>query len=69
MVSNEDFKKIVSDFLKETGMSPTSFGMKAKNDPSFYSRLMAGQEVKECGKNQVLNFINNYKGERKCLKK
>ncbi|MBQ5783611.1 MAG: hypothetical protein IIW11_01320 [Bacteroidales bacterium] len=63
MVSNEEFKNIVSDFLEKTGMSASSFGLQAKNDPSFVFRIMSGQEVKEDGKNRVLDFINNYKQE------
>lgn len=61
MVTNEEFKNIITAFLNETGMSQTAFGIQAKNDPSFYSRIMSGQEVKEGGKQQVLDFINNYK--------
>ncbi len=60
MVSNEEFKNIVTAFLNRTGLSQTAFGIRAKNDPSFYSRIMSGQEVKESGKQQVLDFINNY---------
>lgn len=63
MVTNEEFRNIVSDFLQKTGMSATSFGTQAKNDPCFVFRIMNGQEVKEDGKIKVLEFINNYEQE------
>ena len=63
MVTNEEFKNIISDFLKKTGMPASSFGTQAKNDPNFVFRIMSGQEVKEEGKLRVLDFINNYKQE------
>ena len=64
MITNEELKKVVSDFLKETGMSASTFGKKAKNDPSFVFRIMGGQEVKESGKEKILDFINNYSEEK-----
>ena len=60
-MTNEDFKNAVVEFLNETGMSATAFGTKAKNDPSFYNRIMSGQEVKEKGKERVLKFMEQYK--------
>lgn len=60
-MTNNEFKNAVEDFVKRTGMSATSFGIKAKNDPCFYSRVMSGQEVKEEGKNRVLAFMEQYK--------
>ena len=63
MVTNEEFKKIVSDFLERTGIPASTFGIQAKNDPNFVFRVMSGQEVKEEGKLRVLDFINNYKSE------
>ena len=61
MISNEELKNVVSDFLEKTGMAASSFGKQAKNDPSFVSRIMSGQEVKESGKEKILDFIENYK--------
>jgi predicted transcriptional regulator len=61
MISNEEFKNVVSDFLEKTGMAASAFGKQAKNDPSFVSRIMSGQEVKESGKEKILDFIENYK--------
>lgn len=60
-MTNNEFKNAVEEFVKRTGMSATSFGIKAKNDPSFYNRIMSGQEVKEKGKERVLKFMEQYK--------
>lgn len=61
ILSNSEFKKKISDFLQETGMAPTTFGTKAKNDPSFVARVMSGQSVNEEGKKKVIAFIDSYK--------
>ena len=61
MISNEELKNVVSDFLEKTGMAASAFGKQAKNDPSLVSRIMSGQEVKESGKEKILDFIENYK--------
>lgn len=61
MISNDEFRQKVFDFIKTNKISPTSFGEMAKNDPSFVRRLEKGQEVKESGKKQVLEFMENYK--------
>ena len=63
MVTNEEFKNIISDFLQTSNMSASSFGKQVKNDPCFVFRVMSGQEVKEEGKHRVLDFINNYQTE------
>ncbi len=60
MVTNEQLKKIVLDFLEKSGISASSFGKQAKNDPNLVFRIVAGQEVKEEGKERILNFINSY---------
>lgn len=64
MITNEEFKKEITDFLAQTGMSPTIFGKKVKKDPSFYCRVMKGQEVKEEGKRKVLEFMKSFLSER-----
>lgn len=64
-MTNEEFKKCIIEFLKKTGMAPTTFGLKAKNDPNFVFRIMSGQECREKGRERVLNFINNYNAEEK----
>lgn len=64
MITNKELKQVVSDFLKKTGMSASTFGKKAKNDPNLVFRIMGGQEVKESGKEKILDFINNYQEEK-----
>ncbi len=65
ILSNAEFKEEICTFLQKTGMAPTTFGAKAKNDPSFVARVMAGQAVKEDGKERVLDFIRRYEEEAK----
>ena len=60
-ISNEEFKEKIKCFLTETSISPTAFGIKAKNDPLFVKRVFKGQEVKEDGKRKVIDFMENYK--------
>lgn len=59
-ISNEDFSKIIEDFLSSSGISPSTFGKLTKKDPRFVFRVRNGMEVKECGKNKILEFIKNY---------
>lgn len=64
LISNKEFQDKINLFLSETGMSATAFGIKAKNDPRFVSRVLGGQEVKEDGKKRVIDFIDSYKQEK-----
>ncbi len=64
MLSNEELKQEIKKFLDKTGMTPTEFGIKAKNDPSLLKRIENGQEIRESGKNKIIEFMVNYnKGE------
>ena len=60
-ISNKEFIDKIDEFLKKTGMSVSTFGKKAKGDPSFYTRIKNGMEVKESGKSRVLDFMQNHK--------
>lgn len=60
-MTKKDFLELVEGFLKETGMSPTMLGIKAKNDPKFVFNLRDGTESREDTQTKVLDFINNYK--------
>lgn len=51
--------KEIRDFLEETGMSPSTFGLKAMNDNHFYERLsQPGYDIKASTIDKVRNFIN-----------
>lgn len=60
MLSNEELKQEIKKFLDKTGMTPTEFGIKAKNDPSLLKRIENGQEIRESGKNKIIEFMVNY---------
>lgn len=62
-MTKKDFLEFVESFLKKTGMSATTLGIKAKNDPKFVFNLREGTESREDTQNKVLDFINNYKKE------
>ena len=62
-MTKKDFLEFIESFLKETGMSATTLGIKAKNDPKFVFNLRDGTESREDTQNKVLDFINNYKPE------
>lgn len=63
MLSNEELKQEIKKFLEKTGMTPTEFGIKAKNDPSLLKRIENGQEIRESGKNRIIEFMANYNKE------
>lgn len=63
MLSNEELRQEIKKFLENTGMSPTEFGMKSKNDPSLIKRLENGQDIRESGKIRILAFMAQYTGE------
>lgn len=63
MLSNEELKQEIKKFLDKTGMTPTEFGMKAKNDPSLIKRIENGQDIRESGKIRIVEFMANYGGE------
>lgn len=57
MLSNEEFKNLIKDYLAEENISATSFGLSVKKDPSFVPRVLSGQDVREDGKLKVISFI------------
>lgn len=62
-MTKKEFLETIEDFLKKNKIAPTTFGIKAYNDPSLVFDLRSGRECREETQNKVLNFINNY--ERK----
>ena len=62
-MTKKDFLEFIEEFLQKTGMSATTLGIKAKNDPKFVFNLRDGTESREDTQNKVLDFINNYKTE------
>lgn len=62
-MTKKEFLETIEDFLKKNEIAPTTFGIKAYNDPNLVFNLRNGRECREETQNKVLNFINNY--ERK----
>ena len=62
-MTKKDFLEFIEEFLQKTGMSATTLGIKAKNDPKFVFNLRDGTESREETQARVLDFINNYKSE------
>ena len=63
-MTKKDFLETIEKFLLKEGISPSSFGMKAVNDPSFVDRVRAGRECREETQNRVLEFMRTYEEER-----
>lgn len=59
-----EFLDYVEGFLKTTGMSATTFGIKAVNDSRIVFMLREGRECREETQARVLDFINNYQEEK-----
>lgn len=47
----------IDRFLAFTGMRPTTFGLKALNDPHFIKRLRGGGDVKTATATKVREFM------------
>ena len=60
-MTKEEFKNKILGFIEQTGMSATSFGLAATNNPKFVFDIKEGRECREATQEKVLTFINNYK--------
>jgi hypothetical protein len=49
----------VEAFLAESAMTPTAFGMRALNDPTFVHELRRGRECKRITRARVQEFIKS----------
>ena len=56
----EQFHTRVGAFLDDTGMSPTTFGMKAVGDPSLLRRIERGRSPSLRTADRVLAFIDDW---------
>lgn len=59
-----EFLNFVESFLERTGMSATTFGIKAVKDSRIVFMLREGRECREETQERVLDFINNYQEEK-----
>ena len=63
-MSKQEFLQHIEDFLIETGLSPTMFGIQAIGDSKFVFSLRKGREVREALRGKVIDFIANYRTEK-----
>jgi len=47
----------VETFLQESGMTPTSFGLRALNDPTLVHEMRKGRECKRATRARIVEFI------------
>lgn len=60
-MNKQKFLEAVEDFIKKNDVSDTAFGMKAAGESNFVFELRKGRECREDKRNQVLDFMANYK--------
>ena len=58
----QQFDSRVRVFLGRTGLSPTTFGMKALGDPHLMRQLEGGRSMSLRTADRVLAFIDDYDG-------
>ncbi len=58
----QQFKSRVSAFLGRTGVSPTTFGLKALGDPNLVRQTSRGRSPSLRTADRVLAFISEYDG-------
>lgn len=62
-MKKSDFLNLVEEFLQSSGLSPTTFGKKAKEDPKFVFNLRDGTESREATQQKVISFMRAYAAE------
>ena len=63
MRTNSELTLYIEEFLQKTGMSATTFGVKANNDPNTVFDLKKGRGFGEKIQTRICEFIENYAGE------
>ena len=58
----QQFDSRVRVFLGRTGLSPTTFGMKALGDPNLMRQIDGGRSMSLRTADRVLAFIDDYDG-------
>lgn len=49
----------IERFLAATGMTPTAFGQRALNDPTFVHELRHGRECRSTTRDRVVKFMKS----------
>ena len=52
-----DIRKIVDEFLADSGMAPSTFGRKVMGDKNLVKRLRAGKDVTTNTARKIIIFI------------
>jgi homoserine dehydrogenase len=60
-MQKDEFRKTVEDFIEETEMSETNFGIGALKQPNFVFQLKDGRECREATQEKCLLFMENYR--------
>lgn len=61
-MQKDDFRKEVEDFINQTGISETAFGILALKQPNFVFQLKEGRECREATQEKVFEFMTHYTG-------
>lgn len=61
MSSAEQFLADLEEFLVETGMDPTSFGLRAMNDPRFVFDVRKGRQCSLRTVDRVRDFMSAHR--------
>jgi hypothetical protein len=61
--SNKELIDLIEDFMKKTGMSATTFGMKANKDPNLVFQIREGRGCGEEVQKRITDFIEGYDEE------
>lgn len=62
---NNDFLSAVEDFLKETKIPPTLFGISILGDPRFVFDLRNGRDCRQSTIDKILSWMENYSFQKK----
>ena len=62
------FNARVAAFLDRTGMSPTTFGMRAVGDPNLMRQIAAGRSLSLRMADRILAFIDGYDADSDCVR-
>jgi hypothetical protein len=64
MAEIDDLLAAIERFLEETGMGPTTFGMKAANNPHLVARLRDGRDIGMTTADRIRSFMDGYRRAR-----
>ena len=63
IMSLEEFRSAVEEFIAREGVSPSAFGKNFTNDPLFVFQLRNGREPRSATKAKVLRAMNDVRSD------